>query len=245
MSAVTHPHHAHIHARPDDRAVLIATLVFVFTVVSVEKYNLAGAMLLCSFPVYYIVAARLGVRTIAKRILVLSPFILIMALANVFYDRETVVRIGALAISGGTLSASAILVKAIAAILAVMALSSRVPISRLCTALQRLRVPEVFVTQLLLVQRYSSVLVKEALAMQRARDIRSFGGRGRDLFTTAKLIGALLIRAIDRADRIYRAMAARGFDGRYRAAHAATMRLSDFVFIIINSTLIITVRIFT
>ena len=85
---------------------------------------------------------------------------------------------------------------------------------RLCRSLQQLGVPAVFTTQLLFVYRYLFVLIEEAAAMQQARDARSFGRKSYPLKVWGTLVGQLLIRTFDRAERISRAMLARGFTGR-------------------------------
>ena len=74
--------------------------------------------------------------------------------------------------------------------------------------------PTVFTTQLLFVYRYLFVLIEEAAAMQQARDARSFGRKSYPLKVWGTLVGQLLIRTFDRAERISRAMLARGFTGR-------------------------------
>ena len=58
----------------------------------------------------------------------------------------------------------------------------------ICEALARLRMPKLFVVQLLLLYRYLFVLAEEALRMVRAREARSFGGRGKDIRTFIKIV---------------------------------------------------------
>lgn len=64
--------------------------------------------------------------------------------------------------------------------------------------------PAVFTTQLLFVYRYLFVLIEEAAAMQQARDARSFGRKSYPLKVWGTLVGQLLIRTFDRAERIRR-----------------------------------------
>ena len=79
-----------------------------------------------------------------------------------------------------------------------------------------LSVPPYRLSELLLffVYRYLFVLIEEAAAMQQARDARSFGRKSYPLKVWGTLVGQLLIRTFDRAERISRAMLARGFTGR-------------------------------
>ena len=77
---------------------------------------------------------------------------------------------------------------------------------------------EALVTQLLLLYRYIFVLGDEARRMAQARRLRSFGRRGMGWRVYGQMLGQLLLRTFARAQRIYLAMKARGFDGNVRIA---------------------------
>ncbi len=76
--------------------------------------------------------------------------------------------------------------------------------------------------------RYLFVLADEAIRLMRARDARSgvLAGRrpGGSVLWRARvaggMAGSLFIRGFDRADRVYAAMLARGYDGEPRALPA-------------------------
>jgi len=68
--------------------------------------------------------------------------------------------------------------------------------------------------------------------MLRAVEVRSAGTRHLGLATYGTLLGHLLLRSIDRAQRIYRAMVSRGFDGAVRAGlsvRAGAMELPGWI----------------
>lgn len=92
------------------------------------------------------------------------------------------------------------------------------PFDQLLATLRRLRVPDVLLAILSLMYRFLFVLWDELDRMRTARSARMF--RKPSLWETwrsaAHLVGRLLIRALDRADRIHGAMLARGWDGRSR-----------------------------
>ena len=94
-------------------------------------------------------------------------------------------------------------------------LTTTTPFTDLLTALRRARLPAVFVTTLALLYRYLFVLMDEAGRMRRARLSRSFSAtrahRWRALATVA---GQLFIRSVGRAERIYTAMSARGWESK-------------------------------
>jgi len=98
--------------------------------------------------------------------------------------------------------------------------------------LSRLRVPRALITQLAVLYRYLWVLVDEAMHMRRARAARD-GGRGGPALgwrSRAGVLGVLFLRSLDRAERIYRAMVARGFEGTFRSPPRSTGRAADWLF---------------
>ena len=218
-----------IHA-VDPRVILGVWGTYILAVLSVPKYDITGALAFAAFPVFVILSAKIPTGAILKRVALLSPFVLIMASANPFFDREPLVTVLGLAVSAGFVSAAVIVVKSVLSIAAVLTLVHCVPFYRLCTALRDLRVPETFVTQLVLLYRYSFLLADEAMALQKARNLRSFGRRGKGITTTAKLIGSLLIRTVERAGRIHKAMLARGFQGRMHHTASIRLRAKDILF---------------
>ena len=123
-------------------------------------------------------------------------------------------RVGALVVTAGWISFLSIVLRGLLSVQALLVLISSTGYYGLCRSMQRLGVPAVFTTQLLFVYRYLYVLIEEAAAMQQARDARSFGRKSYPLKVWGTLVGQLLIRTFDRAERISRAMLARGFTGR-------------------------------
>jgi cobalt/nickel transport system permease protein len=101
----------------------------------------------------------------------------------------------------------------------------------LLEALARLRVPRVFVTQLAFLYRYLWVLSDEMMRLRMARAARDGGAgpRGMRFRSHAGVVGVLFLRTYDRAERIYWAMTARGFDGTLHAPVRARMRATDWL----------------
>jgi cobalt/nickel transport system permease protein len=87
-----------------------------------------------------------------------------------------------------------------------------------------LRFPRVLVAIISFMWRYIFVLVDEALRLGRAREarsaVRSGQKSGGSLSWRAKVVGGmagnLFIRSYSRSERIYNAMAARGYQGELR-----------------------------
>ncbi len=205
------------HSSPflgSDRTALLVTALFVFSVISIPKFNLAEAIAFAAFPLFLMIAAKLSAKVILLRLLLLSPFVLFMAAGNLLLDRTPMLRLSEITITGGMISGMVVVLKTMITVAGMLSVTLALPFHRICRALRAFHIPEVLVTQLMLLYRYTGVLQEEAAAMQKARDMRSFGNKGKELFRTAPLIGSLLLRTTSRAERIHRAMSARGFQGK-------------------------------
>ena len=111
-----------------------------------------------------------------------------------------------------------------------------------CLALDKMGTPRVFTMQLLFMYRYLYVLVEEALRMARARSLRSFNGEGMGVKVFSYLVGNLLLRTLDRAQRIHLAMYCRGFDGEIRLVRPINFGFTDFAYIVGWSAFFILLR---
>jgi cobalt/nickel transport system permease protein len=99
-------------------------------------------------------------------------------------------------------------------------------------ALSRLRVPEKLTMLLLFTIRYIAVLDREYRQLRRAMTMRSFRPtlNGHTLRTIGYLTGMLLVRALDRSERINEAMRCRGFTGHFPVWRTGHLRLADWCF---------------
>jgi len=208
----THPLH-----RIDPRAKILVTALYLAALLSVPPARLSEQLLYCAYPILLAPLGGLRYGTLLRRSLLVLPFAASIGVFNLFYDREAAFRIGSLVVTAGWAAFLSILLRGVLSAQALLLLISSTGGLRLCRSLQRLGLPALFTTQLLLVYRYLHVLVAEALAMQRARDARSFGRRSYPLKVWATLVGQLLLRTFGRAERIGRAMCARGFTGHIPA----------------------------
>jgi cobalt/nickel transport system permease protein len=217
--------------RIDPRAKVITTFVFIVCVVSFDRYEVLALLPFVIFPVVLASEGGLPVGFLARILLVVSPFALMVGAFNPWFDRETVAQIGGLELSGGWVSYASIVLRFLLTTAAALVLTATTSFNGVCLALERLRVPDVFVTQLLLLYRYIFVLGDEAVRMAQARRLRAFGSRGMGLRVYTQMLGQLLLRTVARAQRVYLAMKCRGFDGRVRMARRLHFGTADLAFV--------------
>lgn len=228
--------------RLDARAKVLVTLVFILCVVSCGRYELAALFPFFIFPVVMISLADIPPLFILRKIILLCPFVLAVGIFNPVFDRELLLQFGPVGISGGWISFTSILTRSVLTVGAVFILVGVTGFSAVCQALERLGMPQVFVVQLLFLYRYIFVLTEESARASRARELRSCGKKGQGIGSFGSLIGHLLLRTWQRAERIHMAMLARGFIGEFHACRQSRFGLPEIIFVLAWSALFIFLR---
>jgi len=218
--------------RLDPRAKVLTAIFFVAAVVSVNKYEVSGLLPFVIYPVVLLALGNLPPGYLLKKILLAAPFAVLIGIFNPMLDRAVLVQLGPLGISGGWVSFTSILIRFVLTVSAAMILVATTSFNGVCAALEKMAVPTVFVVQLLFLYRYLFVLVEEASRLTRARSLRSFDGKGMGVKVFSSMIGQLLLRSFDRAQRIHQAMLCRGFDGEIRTARPLRFRGTDLAFLL-------------
>ncbi len=202
--------------RLDARAKVLATLAYLVAVVSFGKYELAALFPFFVFPAAMIALGDLPAGYVARKVAMVMPVVLVVGMFNPLFDREVLVRLGPLAITGGWVSFASLAVRAALTVGGGLVLVGVTGFTAICQALERLGMPRVFAVQLLFLYRYLFVLAEEGGRAARARELRSFGQKGRGIGSYGPLVGTLLLRTWQRAERVHMAMLARGFTGEFR-----------------------------
>ena len=203
--------------RLDPRAKLITTILFVLCVVSFDRYTISAMLPFLIYPVALIAIADLPVGLMLRKILIVVPFALMIGLFNPLIDRQVLMQIGTLDIWGGWVSCASILLRALLTASVALILVAITGFQAICQALEKLGMPRTLVVQLSFLYRYIFVLTDEGVRTARARQLRSFGKRGCGVGQFGTLIGHLLLRTWERAERIHMAMRVRGFSGEIRS----------------------------
>jgi cobalt/nickel transport system permease protein len=216
--------------RVDPRAKIVTTAAFIVAVVSFDRYAVAALLPLALYPVALAARGEVPWRWLARKLAIAAPFAVLVGLFNPLLDREPVMAIGGTAIAGGWVSFASILERFALTVAAALAMAAGTGMGTLGAALGRLGAPRLFVSQLLFMYRYAFVLGGEAARMGTARMLR--GGTGSPtLAIYGSLAGHLLLRAFERAERIHRAMLARGFDGELRTLRTLAWTAGDTFFV--------------
>ena len=139
----------------------------------------------------------------------------LVGIANPLLDRTPVLVLGGIPVSGGTLSLITLFLKGTFAVLASYLLIATATIEEICYSLRLLRLPRLLVTVVMLTYRYILLFMQEARRMSLACSLRCPGERGVPVSLWGALAGQMLLRAVDRGERVYGSMTLRGFHGEF------------------------------
>jgi cobalt/nickel transport system permease protein len=228
--------------RLDPRVKVLTTALFVICIVSYDKYVLSALLPFVLFLTLVMGLGGVPAHFILKKLVLVSPFAILLGMFNPFFDQQPLVSLGPIAISGGWLSFLSILLRFCLTVGAMLLLIATTGFNAVCMALEKMGMPKIFAVQLLLLYRYIFVLMNEGQRMYRARSLRSFQGRGTDMKTLGHLIGGLLLRTLDRGQRIHLAMLCRGFDGTIRIRRIPRLTARDVVLFFLSSLILIGMR---
>lgn len=228
--------------RLDPRAKVLTTLIFIVCVVSFGRYELAAMLPFFLYPVVVLARAGLPAGYIVRKVAVVIPFAVVVGIFNPLFDRQVLLQLGPLDVWGGWISCASIVVRAILTASAAIVLVAVTGFPAICEALERLGMPRVFAVQLLFLYRYIFVLTDEGGRVARARELRACGRKGLGMRQFGPLVGHLLLRTWERAERIHMAMLARGFTGEVHARRQGRFGTREWLFLWAWSAVFLTLR---
>jgi len=251
-------HHAYIDKfayqdslihRLDSRVKFIVVLIFTTVVISLPTASPAILTCYAIGPFAVLVLAKIPLKFAFRQILLVSPFVLVLALSCPLYDKTSVnVAFGPFfwQTSLGWLRCFVIIGKFIVTMLALIALVSTTRFADLLAGLQRLFLPKLLIIQLGFLYRYIFVLIDQAQHILRARTARRLRSLGfkKELRIAGAMLGSLLTRSIDKAEHINIAMQARGFDRNFRTLSRLEIRRCDYIFVLLAVSFILALHFF-
>ena len=225
--------------RLDPAGKTVATLAVILGTVLVGRDHFLPLVPLAAALAAYHAAGRTPIAYTLKRLLVVSPFALaVVVLFPILEPGRPVWTFGlgpwtVNVTEEGLVRAGHLAAKFLLSAWATLLLLATTRFQDVLQGLARLRVPRAFVVQLAFLYRYLWILMDEVMRMRQARAARDGGlGPWRVRFQSGVgVLGVLFLRTYDRAERIYWAMAARGFDGRLHAPIQSRMQGKDWLFV--------------
>lgn len=220
----------------DPRARIIASVLFAVTVVALHQFMALAAAV--GISVMVMLAARMPKGRTLKRMIAMDGFIIFMlAMLPFTVPGEPMFHVFAFPASWeGFYQALRIALKANAIVLMLMALVGTMESTTLGHALYRLRTPEALVHLLMFTVRYIDVLHQEYQRLRIAMKARGFRPQNsRHTYVSfGYLVGMMLVRALERSERVLAAMKCRGFSGRIYIIDHLTFGARDAWFAVVG-----------
>jgi cobalt/nickel transport system permease protein len=201
----------------DPRARIVTAILFSLVVAAANDLSTVGIAM--AMAVSGSVLAKLRLLGAARRLVPVNVFaIVLIALLPLTAGQSTLVAFGPIHYSKeGLLLALAIALKTNAIVLGIMVLLGSLDLITLGHALRHLGLPDKLAHLLLFTVRYVDVLHGEYVRLRAAMKTRGFRPRvnAHTYRSYGHLVGMLLVRSLDRSERIVAAMKCRGFRGRF------------------------------
>ena len=217
----------------DPRVKIIVAILY--SIVVAVSSNFSALLPALGVSVFLIVLSKLSIRKVFYRPLLVNGMIIFLWLFLPFtYKGEILFTIGPLAgTKEGILYASQITIKCNAILLAMIALLSTTPIFTLGYAMSQLYFPNKLMHLFLFTYRYIHVIFQEYNRLINAMRIRGFipGTNLHTYRSYAYLVGMLLVRSYERAERIHKAMLCRGFHGKYYTLSQFSVKIGDILYL--------------
>lgn len=220
----------------------IVTMVFIFVTVSFDKYDLSGIVPMVLFPIMIFEISGIPIKTCFHKLRVVMPIVCAVGLFNPFFDRDVMLNIGNIPVTGGIISMITLMLKGIFSLMASFILVATTPMDALCAGLRKLHIPNILVTLLLLTYRYISIMIEEVAIMTESYHLRAPGQKGIHISAWGSFLGQLLLRSMDRAEELYNSMQLRGFAGEFYYADTKPMGLNSVVYFALSIGFIALVR---
>ena len=211
---------------------LILTITYISFVVSFHKYNLSGIIGMTIYPIVLFITGDISFKDSLRRLRVVLPLVCFVGIFNPLFDKEVLIYLNGFDISGGVISMITLMLKGILTVLAAYILIVTTTIEKICYAMTTIHIPKIFITQILFIYRYVTVLLNEANHITEAYSLRAPKQKGIHYKVWGSLIGQLLLKSMDKAENIYEGMSLRGYTGEFYYANIINYRAKDYLYLI-------------
>jgi cobalt/nickel transport system permease protein len=190
---------------------------------------------------------RVSPAKLARRALVVAPFIVVVAVFLPFWHRsgEVAFALGRLRVTHeGLLVLWNVGAKAVLGVISMILLTSLTTFPALIQGFARLRAPTIIVLTVTFMHRYASLFAEESRRMQRAMISRNFQARWlANVPVLGHMLGSLFLRSYARGERVYVAMLSRGYEGTIRLGGESRFRVDDGLFLAAILVVVIGIRV--
>ena len=224
-----------------DPRIKIVTVFFFSVVVAILNQI---PVLLCAwaFGLLMVLTAKVSKRDVVKRLTPVNLFVCFLWLIlPLTFPGKPMIYLGPFPVTHeGVLYATRITIKSNAIMLVMIVMVTTTSIFTLGHAMHELRVPQKIVHLFFFTYRYLHVMQREYRRLVNSMKIRGFKAKTNvhTYRTFAYMIGMILVKSFDRAQRVHNAMLCRGFTGKLYSLKTFSMKKRDILFLVLAATMV-------
>ena len=239
-----------IISRLDSRIKIISFIILIlsiaFTPPDLYMHFLSYSVII----LVIVLLSKIHLSFILKRSLVIIPFVLMIAVFIPFFKKGNIAgaySFGSLKLNvsySGLLILWNVLVKSFLSMLMMIILISTTHFVDLLKALEKLRLPKIFIMIMSFMYRYVFLFTDELLLMSQAKESRMVSrNKWLNIKTLSNMIGSLFVRSYERGERVYLSMCSRGYNGEIRTVNNFCLKNKDILFLLIIIISMVLIRI--
>jgi len=218
-------------------------VVFLYSVVVAVASRFQVLLWALALSIGVVILARVPLTQLFKRLLPVNLLVFFLWLFLPFtFAGEPLFSMGTLIVTReGVLYATAISIKSNAMMLLLIALAASTPIFTLGHAMHEIGIPKRLVHLFFFTYRYIHVMQREYHRMVSSIKIRGFAPANNlhTYKTVAYMVGMLLVKSLDRAQRVHNAMLCRGFRGNLYSLSTFSIKGRDIAALVLMLTAIV------
>ncbi|WP_293983632.1 energy-coupling factor transporter transmembrane protein EcfT [uncultured Clostridium sp.] len=194
--------HTILH-RIDSSIKIIVTIIYVIKVLSMKQFTISDIACIVLYPLILFKLGKVPVKFIFKKVLFVLPIIIGLSAINLIIDFSYL-----------EIYFSVLLIfKCTFALVGALLLIATTGINNLAFGLKKLKIPNILIMQILMLHRYIILMMEECYRVKSAYELRTLGEKSMTMKDYGQIIGQMLLKTIDRSEKVYEAMKLRGFEG--------------------------------
>lgn len=213
----------------DSSIKIIVTIIYVIKVLSIKQFIISDITSIVLYPLILFKFGKVPVKFILKKVLFIVPLILGLSVINLIID-----------FSYSEIYFSVLLLfKCIFTLIGALLLMVTTGINNLAFGLKKLKIPNILIMQILMLHRYIILMMEECYRVKSAYELRTLGEKSMTMKDYGRIIGQMLLKTIDRSEKVYEAMKLRGFDGDLYINSNKKVGCIDFLYLITFAVILI------
>lgn len=213
----------------DSSIKIIVTIIYVIKVLSIKQFIISDIISIVLYPLILFKFGKVPVKFILKKVLFIVPLILGLSVINLIID-----------FSYSEIYFSVLLIfKCIFTLVGALLLMVTTGINNLAFGLKKLKIPNILIMQILMLHRYIILMMEECYRVKSAYELRTLGEKSMTMKDYGRIIGQMLLKTIDKSEKVYEAMKLRGFDGDLYINSNKKVGCIDFLYLITFAVILI------